>query len=127
MSQDYQAMTGLELLPGGRWFNPLDVGQRRKVIVLGYSKAAHLFNPEQEGSWFSSVKLQVDPVGRKRSSSEEGFVVIGVLKKAVPQLSKATLLITLHLCHLKRGGAFTLLATFSPLISSQCQVPIDCV
>ena len=80
--QDYQAMTGLDLLPGGRWFNPLDVHQRRKVIVLGYSKAADLFNPEQEGSWFSSVKLKADPVGKTLKLGEEEFVVIGVLKKS---------------------------------------------
>ena len=30
--QDYQAMIGLELLPGGRWFNPLDVVKDVKLL-----------------------------------------------------------------------------------------------
>ncbi|HBK7356357.1 TPA: ABC transporter permease, partial [Vibrio cholerae] len=62
VKSEYQAMNKLRLLPGGRWFNPVDETQQRKVVVLGYQLAVQLFN-QQEGDWFSGGELEQDPVG----------------------------------------------------------------
>ncbi|MCG9597983.1 ABC transporter permease [Vibrio sp. Isolate25] len=77
----FQTMTNLAPLSGGRWFNPLDQKEQRKVVVLGYLLAADLFNPEDDFNWFAAVTLKVNPVGEKVKIGSEEFTVVGVLKK----------------------------------------------
>ncbi|CAH1545856.1 MULTISPECIES: ABC transporter permease [Vibrio harveyi group] len=81
VTTDFASMTNLIPMDGGRWLNPLDQKQMRKVVVLGYSLAADLFNPNEDFSWFAPVTLQADPVGKKVKIGSEEFTVIGVLKK----------------------------------------------
>ncbi|CAM3737208.1 ABC transporter permease [Vibrio aquimaris] len=81
VGHEFQSMTNLKLLNGGRWFNVIDQREQRKVVVLGYSIAAHFFNPEGRESWFDTVTLEVNPVGKKVKIGDEEFTVIGVLKK----------------------------------------------
>ncbi|WP_261886379.1 ABC transporter permease [Vibrio pomeroyi] len=81
VTTDFASMTNLIPMDGGRWLNPLDQKQMRKVVVLGYSIAADLFNPNEDFSWFAPVTLQADPVGKKVKIGNEEFTVIGVLKK----------------------------------------------
>ncbi|NAW56567.1 MULTISPECIES: ABC transporter permease [unclassified Vibrio] len=78
---EYATMTRLKMMPGSRWFNPLDQKEQRKVIVLGYASAADLFNPNEAFNWFDAVKLKVNPVGQKVKLGSEEFTVIGVLAK----------------------------------------------
>ncbi|WP_108320956.1 ABC transporter permease [Vibrio cholerae] len=80
VKSEYQAMNKLRLLPGGRWFNPVDETQQRKVVVLGYQLAVQLFN-QQEGDWFSGGELEQDPVGQIAKIGAHEFTVIGVLAK----------------------------------------------
>lgn len=80
VKSEYQAMNKLRLLPGGRWFNPVDEAQQRKVVVLGYQLAVQLFN-QQEGDWFSGGELEQDPVGQIAKIGAHEFTVIGVLAK----------------------------------------------
>ncbi|AJQ97874.1 ABC transporter permease [Gynuella sunshinyii] len=82
VSPGYQRLTGLKVLPGGRWFNPLDQAERRKVIILGYSAAVGLFNATRRWSWVDAAKLEIDPVGLQVKVGEEDFTVIGVLSKS---------------------------------------------
>ncbi|WP_038174550.1 MULTISPECIES: ABC transporter permease [Vibrio] len=81
VTSEFSKMTNLAPLIGGRWLNPLDQQQRRKVIVLGYSLATDLFNSADDLNWFSPVTLQVNPVGKKVRIGQEEFTVIGVLEK----------------------------------------------
>lgn len=81
VTTEFAAMTNLAPLPGGRWLNPLDQKEMRKVVVLGYSLAADLFNPVDDFSWLATVTLQVDPVGEKIKIGNEEFTVVGVLAK----------------------------------------------
>ncbi|SHO57174.1 ABC transporter permease [Vibrio quintilis] len=80
VSAGYKQMNHLKVMPGGRWFNPLDAREERQVIVLGYATAAGLFNDEEAG-FFDTVTLQADPVGKKVKLGDKEFTVIGVLKK----------------------------------------------
>jgi len=80
VKSEYQAMNKLRLLPGGRWFNPLDESQQRKVVVLGYQLAVQLFN-QQEGDWFRGGELEQDPIGQIVKIGAHQFTVIGVLAK----------------------------------------------
>ncbi|ENM5880511.1 ABC transporter permease [Vibrio metoecus] len=80
VKSEYQAMNKLRLLPGGRWFNPLDESQQRKVVVLGYQLAVQLFN-QQEGDWFRGGELEQDPIGQIVKIGVHQFTVIGVLAK----------------------------------------------
>jgi len=82
VTTEFATMTNLVPLPGGRWLNPLDQKEMRKVVVLGYSLAADLFNPVDDFSWFAAVTLQVDPVGEKVKIGKEEFTVVGVLAKS---------------------------------------------
>ncbi|MGR2665652.1 ABC transporter permease [Vibrio campbellii] len=81
VTTDFASMTNLIPMDGGRWLNPLDQKEMRKVVVLGYSLAADLFNPNEDFSWFAPVTLQTNPVGEKVKIGTEEFTVIGVLKK----------------------------------------------
>ncbi|MCY9825952.1 ABC transporter permease [Vibrio chagasii] len=81
VTTDFASMTNLIPMDGGRWLNPLDQKEMRKVVVLGYSLAADLFNPIEDFSWFTPVTLQTNPVGEKVKIGSEEFTVIGVLKK----------------------------------------------
>ncbi|MFM2644048.1 ABC transporter permease [Vibrio chagasii] len=81
VTTDFASMTNLIPIDGGRWLNPLDQKEMRKVVVLGYSLAADLFNPIEDFSWFTPVTLQTNPVGEKVKIGSEEFTVIGVLKK----------------------------------------------
>ena len=81
VTTEFQSVTNLKTRPGGRWFNPLDQTQQRKVIVLGYLLAADLFNPNESFSWFATVKLEVNPVGKTVKIGSQEFTVIGVLEK----------------------------------------------
>ncbi|EOY4664284.1 ABC transporter permease [Vibrio alginolyticus] len=81
VTSEFQSMTNLVPMAGGRWLNPLDQKETRKVVVLGYELAADLFNPNEDFSWFATVTLQVNPVGKKVKIGNEEFTVVGVLEK----------------------------------------------
>lgn len=82
VTQSYLDMTHLQLMPGGRWFNPYDRKDARKVIVLGYSTAAELFDAQSDSDdIFGEATLRSNPVGKTVKLGEEVFTVIGVMKK----------------------------------------------
>ncbi|MGF1719089.1 ABC transporter permease [Vibrio kyushuensis] len=81
VTTEFASMTNLVPMEGGRWLNPFDQKHRRKVVVLGYTLAANLFNSSNEFSWYAPEVLQSDPVGKTVKIGSEAFTVIGVLKK----------------------------------------------
>ncbi|EPW6433768.1 ABC transporter permease [Vibrio parahaemolyticus] len=89
---EFQSMTNLMPMAGGRWLNPLDQKETRKVVVLGYELAADLFNPNEDFSWFATVTLQVNPVGQKVKIGNEEFTVVGVLEKNSAQIEQGDLI-----------------------------------
>ncbi|HIF6097898.1 TPA: ABC transporter permease [Vibrio parahaemolyticus] len=89
---EFQSMTNLVPMAGGRWLNPLDQKETRKVVVLGYELAADLFNPNEDFSWFATVTLQVNPVGQKVKIGNEEFTVVGVLEKNSAQIEQGDLI-----------------------------------
>ncbi len=68
------------MAPGGRWFNPMDIKEQRKVIVLGQSTAYQLFSDNDDFDWIDSPKLTFDPVGKTVKVGNEEFTLIGLLK-----------------------------------------------
>ncbi|HHX8478384.1 TPA: ABC transporter permease [Vibrio diabolicus] len=92
VTSEFQSMTNLVPMVGGRWLNPLDQKETRKVVVLGYELAADLFNPNEDFSWFATVTLQVNPVGKKVKIGNEEFTVVGVLEKNSAQIEQGDLI-----------------------------------
>ena len=92
ITSEFQSMTNLVPMAGGRWLNPLDQKETRKVVVLGYELAADLFNPNEDFSWFATVTLQVNPVGQKVKIGNEEFTVVGVLEKNSAQIELGDLI-----------------------------------
>ncbi|HCG9121858.1 TPA: ABC transporter permease [Vibrio parahaemolyticus] len=92
VTSEFQSMTNLVPMTGGRWLNPLDQKETRKVVVLGYELAADLFNPNEDFSWFATVTLQVNPVGQKVKIGNEEFTVVGVLEKNSAQIEQGDLI-----------------------------------
>ncbi|MGI2911362.1 ABC transporter permease [Vibrio alginolyticus] len=92
VTSEFQSMTNLVPMAGGRWLNPLDQKDTRKVVVLGYELAADLFNPNEDFSWFATVTLQVNPVGQKVKIGNEEFTVVGVLEKNSAQIELGDLI-----------------------------------
>lgn len=92
VTSEFQSMTNLVPMVGGRWLNPLDQKETRKVVVLGYELAADLFNPNEDFSWFATVTLQVNPVGQKVKIGNEEFTVVGVLEKNSAQIEQGDLI-----------------------------------
>ncbi|MCR9579960.1 ABC transporter permease [Vibrio antiquarius] len=92
VTSEFQSMTNLVPMAGGRWLNPLDQKKTRKVVVLGYELAADLFNPNEDFSWFATVTLQVNPVGKKVKIGNEEFTVVGVLEKNSAQIELGDLI-----------------------------------
>ncbi|HBC3579203.1 ABC transporter permease [Vibrio parahaemolyticus] len=92
VTSEFQSMTNLVPMAGGRWLNPLDQKETRKVVVLGYELAADLFNPNEDFSWFVTVTLQVNPVGQKVKIGNEEFTVVGVLEKNSAQIEQGDLI-----------------------------------
>ncbi|MGL1564611.1 ABC transporter permease [Vibrio parahaemolyticus] len=92
VASEFQSMTNLVPMAGGRWLNPLDQKETRKVVVLGYELAADLFNPNEDFSWFATVTLQVNPVGKKVKIGNEEFTVVGVLEKNSAQIELGDLI-----------------------------------
>ncbi|EOV9522399.1 ABC transporter permease [Vibrio parahaemolyticus] len=92
VTSEFQSMTNLVPMAGGRWLNPLDQKDTRKVVVLGYELAADLFNPNEDFSWFATVTLQVNPVGKKVKIGNEEFTVVGVLEKNSAQIEQGDLI-----------------------------------
>ncbi len=92
VTSEFQSMTNLVPMAGGRWLNPLDQKETRKVVVLGYELAADLFNPNEDFSWFATVTLQVNPVGKKVKIGNEEFTVVGVLEKNSAQIELGNLI-----------------------------------
>lgn len=88
VTTEFASMTNLIPMAGGRWLNPLDQTQMRKVVVLGYSLAADLFNPIDDFNWFATVTLQANPIGKKVKIGNEEFTVIGVLEKNSGQIEQ---------------------------------------
>ena len=88
VTTDFASMTNLTPMDGGRWLNPLDQKQMRKVVVIGKSLSSDLFNPLDNFSWFAPVTLQTDPVGEKVKIGSEEFTVIGVLKKSSAEIEQ---------------------------------------
>ncbi|WP_318505589.1 ABC transporter permease [Photobacterium leiognathi] len=78
VENNYKKLNDLTLMPGSRWFNPLDTKEQRKVAILGKIPAAILFN-KAAFSWDKDVKLDSDPVGKQFKIGDEDFTVIGVL------------------------------------------------
>lgn len=64
---NYGDMRNIFSQAGGRWFNHLDIEERRRVIFLGDGLAKLLFNDE-------------DPVGKPVMVGESTFIVIGVMQ-----------------------------------------------
>ncbi|MDW3112183.1 ABC transporter permease [Vibrio sp. 1727] len=92
VTSEFQSMTNLVPMAGGRWLNPLDQKETRKVVVLGYELAADLFNSNEDFSWFATVTLQVNPVGKKVKIGNEEFTVVGVLEKNSAQIELGDLI-----------------------------------
>lgn len=92
VTSEFQSMTNLVPMAGGRWLNPLDQKETRKVVVLGYELAADLFNPNEDFSWFATVTLQVNPVGKKVKIGNEEFTVVGVLERNSAQIELGDLI-----------------------------------
>ncbi|HCG7093186.1 TPA: ABC transporter permease [Vibrio parahaemolyticus] len=92
VTSEFQSMTNLVPMEGGRWLNPLDQKETRKVVVLGYELAADLFNPNEDFSWFATVTLQLNPVGKKVKIGNEEFTVVGVLEKNSAQIELGDLI-----------------------------------
>ncbi|ATI48593.1 peptide ABC transporter permease [Vibrio parahaemolyticus] len=92
VTSEFQSMTNLVPMAGGRWLNPLDQKETRKVVVLGYELAADLFNPNEDFSWFATVTLQLNPVGEKVKIGNEEFTVVGVLEKNSAQIELGDLI-----------------------------------
>ncbi|HCE2451144.1 TPA: ABC transporter permease [Vibrio parahaemolyticus] len=92
VTSEFQSMTNLVPMAGGRWLNPLDQKETRKVVVLGYELAADLFNPNEDFSWFATVTLQLNPVGKKVKIGNEEFAVVGVLEKNSAQIELGDLI-----------------------------------
>ncbi|MDF4517381.1 ABC transporter permease [Vibrio parahaemolyticus] len=92
VTSEFQSMTNLVPMAGGRWLNPLDQKETRKVVVLGYELAADLFNPNEDFSWFAAVTLQLNPVGKKVKIGNEEFTVVGVLEKNSAQIELGDLI-----------------------------------
>ncbi|WP_030000539.1 ABC transporter permease [Vibrio parahaemolyticus] len=92
VTSEFLSMTNLVPMAGGRWLNPLDQKETRKVVVLGYELAADLFNPNEDFSWFATVTLQVNPVGQKVKIGNEEFTVVGVLEKNSAQIEQGDLI-----------------------------------
>ncbi|MCR9986769.1 MULTISPECIES: ABC transporter permease [Vibrio diabolicus subgroup] len=92
VTSEFQSMTNLVPMAGGRWLNPLDQKETRKVVVLGYELAADLFNPNEDFSWFTTVTLQLNPVGKKVKIGNEEFTVVGVLEKNSAQIELGDLI-----------------------------------
>ncbi|WP_253651836.1 MULTISPECIES: ABC transporter permease [unclassified Vibrio] len=92
VTSEFQSMTNLVPMAGGRWLNPLDQKETRKVVVLGYELAADLFNPNEDFSWFATVTLQLNPVGKKVKIGNEEFTVVGVLEKNSAQIEQGELI-----------------------------------
>ncbi|ELA9341165.1 ABC transporter permease [Vibrio parahaemolyticus] len=92
VTSEFQSMTNLVPMAGGRWLNPLDQKETRKVVVLGYELAADLFNPNEDFSWFATVALQLNPVGKKVKIGNEEFTVVGVLEKNSAQIELGDLI-----------------------------------
>lgn len=65
---NYGEMRNIFAQPGGRWFNPMDIEERRRVIFLGNDLAALLFDEE-------------DPIGKTVLVGESSFIVIGVMQE----------------------------------------------
>ncbi|TKF21359.1 ABC transporter permease [Vibrio genomosp. F6] len=79
---EYQRLTGLKITAGGRWFNPMDMKEQRKVIVMGESAAISLFNQSDDFDWINTPKLEVNPVGKKVKVGSDEFTVIGLFKNS---------------------------------------------
>ncbi|EIZ1367475.1 ABC transporter permease [Vibrio parahaemolyticus] len=92
VTSEFQSITNLVPMAGGRWLNPLDQKETRKVVVLGHELAADLFNPNEDFSWFATVTLQVNPVGKKVKIGNEEFTVVGVLEKNSAQIELGDLI-----------------------------------
>jgi putative ABC transport system permease protein len=65
---NYGEMRNVFAQPGGRWFNPMDIEERRRVIFLGNDLASLLFGDE-------------DPIGKSVLVGESSFTVIGVMQE----------------------------------------------
>ncbi|WP_299020073.1 ABC transporter permease [uncultured Photobacterium sp.] len=76
----YRELMGFDMAPGGRWFNPMDIKDQRKVIVLGQSAAYLLFSDNDDFNWIDSPKLTSNPVGKTVKVGNEEFTLIGLLK-----------------------------------------------
>ncbi|NAX17783.1 MULTISPECIES: ABC transporter permease [unclassified Vibrio] len=90
VNPEYQSLTGIEIAKGGRWINPLDNQQQRKVVVLGYNAAVQLFNSEDGWSWLEPQTLSINPVGQLIKIGDENFTVIGVIAQTSAEVEQGT-------------------------------------
>lgn len=71
---EYEFMRSLYAQQGGRFFNRLDMDQRRRVVFLGDELRDDLFGkPDSPG--------YVDPIGKVISISDVRFTVVGIMQK----------------------------------------------
>src|SRR5207249_10817219 len=66
---DHEAMRHMEPAQGGRFINPADVAQKRRVLFLGNELAERIFGKG------------VDPIGKSVVVDGLPFTVVGVLRK----------------------------------------------
>ncbi|MCC5932784.1 MAG: ABC transporter permease [Candidatus Cyclonatronum sp.] len=65
---NYGEMRSIFAREGGRWLNPIDIDERRRVVFLGDRLAGLLFEDE-------------DPVGKIVQLGDRPFIVIGVMQR----------------------------------------------
>ncbi|KMV31542.1 peptide ABC transporter permease [Photobacterium swingsii] len=88
VSADYQSMMGFSIADGGRWLNPLDLKEQRKVIVLGESVAVELFYKGEITDWDNLPQLDESPVGKTVKIGEESFTIVGILKPSAMRVGE---------------------------------------
>lgn len=78
VENNYKAINDLTLEPGGRWFNPTDTSEQRKVVIIGKDTAMTLFN-DKPYHYGDPKKLDNNPIGQTLKIGNIDFTVIGIL------------------------------------------------
>ncbi|MGR5145518.1 ABC transporter permease [Photobacterium alginatilyticum] len=86
----YKDLMDFDIALGGRWFNPMDIKEQRKVIILGQSAAYQLFSDNDDFDWIDSPKLTSNPVGKTVKVGNETFTLIGLLKSDSSYIESGT-------------------------------------
>lgn len=91
VENNYQDINDLVIHSGGRWFNPTDIAEQRKVVVLGKVTAMMLFN-KKPYHYSENNKLDTNPIGKTLKIGNVDFTVIGILDdpRRIEQGSEST-------------------------------------